>query len=104
MSSALGLEPNRKDLVIVDFAAAYNNVADDAIVIKGLQAIFDQHVKILKEAGLFHDFVYLNYAGDTQDPIGSYGTLKQLQKVSRKYDPRGLFQRAVPGPWKLFGR
>ncbi|GAB1314575.1 hypothetical protein MFIFM68171_04785 [Madurella fahalii] len=101
-TNSLGVEPNRKDLVIVDLAAAYNNVADDAIVINGLQAIFDQHVKILKEAGLFHKFIYLNYAGDTQDPIGSYGTLEQLRRVSRKYDPQGLFQKAVPGPWKLF--
>lgn len=51
-------------------------------------------------------FVYLNYAFDFQDPIGSYGEKNQafLQETSKnyRYNPEGLFQKGVPGGFKLF--
>jgi hypothetical protein len=39
-----------------------------------------------------------------QDPIDSYGVTvkKELQEVSKKYDPTGMFQKQVPGGVKLF--
>lgn len=101
-TNSLGLEPNVKDLVLVDIGAAYNNAADDATVQAAVQKIFNQHVRILKKAGLFLDWTYLNYAGSNQDPIGTYGDLATLRRVSKKYDPKGLFQTAVPGAFKLF--
>lgn len=101
-TNSLGLEPNVKDLVLIDIGAAYYNAADDAVVQAAVQKIFDQHVHILKKAGLFLDWTYLNYAGSNQDPIGTYGDLATLRRVSKKYDPKGLFQTAVPGAFKLF--
>jgi hypothetical protein len=49
-------------------------------------------------------FKYLNYAAPFQDPIGSYGEANQtkLREASHKYDPDKLFQKGVPGGWKLF--
>jgi hypothetical protein len=49
-------------------------------------------------------YKFLNYASQFQDPIGSNGAgnKKKLQEVSSKYDPEGLFQKAVPGGFKLF--
>lgn len=46
---------------------------------------------------------YLNYAAQDQDPLGSYGeeNLARLRAVSGKFDPRGMFQRNVPGGFKL---
>lgn len=101
-TNSLGLEPNVKDLVLVDIGAAYNNAADDAFVQAAVQKIFDQHVDILKKAGIFLDWTYLNYAGSNQDPIGTYGDLATLRRVSKKYDPKGLFQTAIPGAFKVF--
>lgn len=48
-------------------------------------------------------FIYMNYAFSNQDPIQSYGqaNVQKLQAASRKFDPDGLFQKAVPGGWKL---
>ncbi|KAJ5207789.1 hypothetical protein N7449_002168 [Penicillium cf. viridicatum] len=101
-TNSLGLEPNVKDLVLIDIGAAYYNAADDAVVQAAVQKIFDQHVHILKKAGIFLDWTYLNYAGSNQDPIGTYGDLATLRRVSKKYDSKGLFQTAVPGAFKLF--
>ena len=48
-------------------------------------------------------FVYLNYAGDFQDPLVSYGeaSVDFMRRVSTEYDPHGMFQSLVPGGFKL---
>ena len=53
--------------------------------------------------GLLHDFVYLNYANQAQNPIATYGreNVAGLKKAAERYDPRGVFQRQVPGGFKL---
>ncbi|KAI5927332.1 hypothetical protein F4810DRAFT_650325 [Camillea tinctor] len=54
--------------------------------------------------GQLIDFTYMNYSYNFQDPIGSYGAenKKELQRISQKFDPQGIFQKGVPGGWKLF--
>ncbi|KAI0469852.1 oxidoreductase FAD-binding protein [Xylariaceae sp. FL0804] len=101
-TNSLGLTPNVTDLVFVDIGAAYDDASDDDTIFAAVEAIFDQHVKIVQDAGLFKNFTYLNYAGENQDPLGTYGTLDKLRRVSREYDPRGIFQKAAPGGFKLF--
>lgn len=101
-TNSLGLKPNETDMVLVTIAAAYNNAADDDTILAAVEGFWGQQVQILQEAGLWFNFTFLNYAGPNQNPIKTYGTLPALQKVSKKYDPRGIFQTAVPGPWKLF--
>ena len=53
--------------------------------------------------GLHDDLIYLNYASDEQDLIAGYGAenVGKLKAVSRKYDPKQVFQRQVPGGFKL---
>ena len=65
-----------------------------------VQSIIDGYAA---ERDLKRDLVYLNYAGRNQDPLGSYGAdeLAQLRRVAAKYDSRGVFQRRVPGGFKL---
>lgn len=49
------------------------------------------------------NFVYLNYAGSEQDPLGAYGVsnIKLMKDVAAKYDPTGVFQTRVPGGFKI---
>lgn len=65
-----------------------------------VQSIIDVYAM---ERDLKRNLVYLNYAGRDQDPLGSYGVdeMAQLMRVAAKYDPRGVFQRQVPGGFKL---
>ncbi|KAI0103191.1 FAD-binding domain-containing protein [Nemania sp. FL0031] len=53
--------------------------------------------------GGLHRFKYLNYADPNQDVLGSYGdeSLAFLRATSQKYDPKGVFQKQVPGGFKL---
>ena len=103
-TNSLGLPAGDKDIVISVVTALYTNAADQEAVEKGLHTIVDKHEEIVSEAGLSIPFKYLNYAGKSQDPIGSYGQdiKERLQAVSKKYDPNGLFQTGVPGGFKLF--
>jgi len=50
------------------------------------------------------DWLYLNYAdGNSQDVIGSYGAenVERIRNASAVYDPTGVFQRLVPGGYKI---
>lgn len=48
-------------------------------------------------------FVFLNYAGASQDPLGSYGSanVQHMRDVAAAYDPAGVFQKRVPGGFKI---
>ena len=48
-------------------------------------------------------FRYLNYAHPGQNPLRSYGAdnFAELVEASRQYDPKGVFQKLVPGGFKL---
>lgn len=53
------------------------------------------------DAGL--DWIYLNYAHPSQDPLKSYGEDKVqfIREVAAKYDPTGVFQNRIPGGFKI---
>ena len=47
-------------------------------------------------------YINLNYAHAVQKVFGEGRRKKWLQKVSKVFDPEGIFQRCVPGGFKLF--
>ena len=49
------------------------------------------------------DWIYLNYADPSQNPLASYGpeNLKNLKDAAAKYDPKQIFQRLCPGGFKI---
>ncbi|KAI8945939.1 hypothetical protein F4801DRAFT_597197 [Xylaria longipes] len=92
----------------------------DGIILQ-LNAIvrtFDQnsfaHQKVKASIGVIKEFsrsiegglqnwICLNYADGSQDPIGSCGidNVKFLKRVAATYDPDGVFQTLCPGGFKL---
>ncbi|KAI1350260.1 FAD-binding domain-containing protein [Xylaria sp. FL0043] len=104
--NSLGLSPNVTDIVLVDLIVGWDDVADDDYMMAFIQNLANKQVQWLVQKGVHDSFIYLNYAGQQQDPIGSYGTngriKDHLQSVSKKYDPSGIFQHRVPGGFKLF--
>ncbi|KAL8943619.1 MAG: hypothetical protein Q9211_000923, partial [Gyalolechia sp. 1 TL-2023] len=103
-TNSLGLKPGETDTVMSVITAAYTNPADDAVVQQRLAAIVDKHERLLKKQRLYIGFKYLNYADVSQDVVASYGanSKRRLRDVSRRYDPRGLFQTGVPGGFKVW--
>jgi hypothetical protein len=76
-----------------------SNQAVEKVAHQALSAIESR----AKAKGLLRKFQYLNYAALSQAPLASYGAenFEFLKRVSKKYDPRALFQNRVPGGFKL---
>ena len=57
-----------------------------------------------KRRNLVNDYIYMNYASQFQDVVGSYGeSADKLRRIARKYDPTEVFQKLQPGYFKLQG-
>ena len=100
----LGLSPSDGALVLCLIAVTWDNPAEDTQVQTAARVLNDEAVQLAKSRGLFNKWIYLNYAAQWQDPIGGYGEVNKakLQATSKKYDPQGIFQKNVPGGFKLF--
>jgi len=89
--------------LVVDAGATWPGTVDNDAVYSVASSLRKEMVNLARDAELLLDFVYLNYAGSDQSPISSYGAANMaiLDKVSREYDPGQMFQRQVPGGFKL---
>ncbi|KAH6665549.1 hypothetical protein B0J14DRAFT_680709 [Halenospora varia] len=101
--NSLGLGPDAGYLVQLSLSTSWSNKSDDHLIDDMAKRLLGDIGVVTKAANAYDDFKYLNYAASWQDPFASYGfaNLENLWKVSRKYDPTGLFQTGVPGGFKL---
>ncbi|KAL8755064.1 MAG: hypothetical protein Q9184_004908 [Pyrenodesmia sp. 2 TL-2023] len=90
-------------LVLCLISATWDHPADDTLITTTAQDLNNDIIAAAKNAGLWHRWIYLNYADGSQDPISGYGdtSAAHLRAVSRMYDPGKVFQRSVPGGFKL---
>ncbi|KAJ4351001.1 hypothetical protein N0V95_004235 [Ascochyta clinopodiicola] len=53
--------------------------------------------------GADNPYLYLDYADKTQNPLASYGaeSVGKMKAAAKKYDPLGVFQKLVPGGFKI---
>ncbi|KAF2460944.1 putative oxidoreductase [Lineolata rhizophorae] len=102
--NSLGIKSQDAPVVNVLFTAAWGNASDDDAFFRAGREVIEDIEKLAKSQGKSHRYKYMNYAAGSQDPITGYGPeIKAfLQDTSKKYDPKGLFQKAVPGGFKLF--
>ncbi len=102
--NSLGLDPSLGSLVSIAFLTYWNNRDDDEKILGPFRRALEKLREDAKSRGTLVDYTYMNYSYTFQDPIGSYGAknMKKLQEVSKKFDPEGVFQKGVPGGWKLF--
>lgn len=102
--NSLGLDPANGPLVNFLLTVTWDDPADDALVTAKAQELYERSEAAAAEMGVQEDYLYLNYAAEWQDPIAGYGAdvVARLQATSKKYDPRGVFQKQVPGGFKLF--
>jgi hypothetical protein len=101
--NALGIDPENGPYFVLNFNAAWNKKEDEP----KFHSVIANVIKLVKaeakRRNLDNDFVYLNYASEYQDPIGSYGAKnkQRLVEISKKYDPKQVFQYLQPGGFKL---
>ncbi|KFY45217.1 hypothetical protein V494_01076 [Pseudogymnoascus sp. VKM F-4513 (FW-928)] len=99
----LGLGPEDNGFILL-LSASWPDAASTKAVQKATR-----HTMLLLEScaekkGLLLKFQYLNYAAPFQSPLESYGqeSLAFMRTVSKKYDSEGVFQKQVPGGFKLW--
>ncbi|KAL8854847.1 MAG: hypothetical protein Q9221_000353 [Calogaya cf. arnoldii] len=87
----------------LNYGVSYSNAADDELVYSTTRSYFEKVEQYTRSTGQHEPFIYMNYALPTQKVIESYGNVNGhfLRTVSRKYDPKQVFQRLVPGGFKL---
>ncbi|KAL8626231.1 hypothetical protein Q9189_008083 [Teloschistes chrysophthalmus] len=102
--NALGLSPSTGPQVLALQTIQWALPTDDAAINSAAREIWQRADALAQRMGLRRPWLYLNYAAQDQDPIASYGadSVERLKAASRKFDPNGLFQRNVPGGFKLF--
>lgn len=101
--NALGLEQETQPLIIALASAMWMNQVDDAAVYKAYTNWLSKTTQKAKEMDLDHDYLYMNYASQFQDPLRSYGanSIARLTEVAKKFDPDAVFQKLQPGHFKL---
>jgi hypothetical protein len=102
-TDVLGLSGQTENLMVMLLTSSWDNAADDALVDATVRSVIGGIESSAKALGEFNEWEYLNYAGTWQDPVSTYGesNVEFLRRVSAIYDPRGVFQRLVPGGFKL---
>lgn len=102
--NSLGVSPQDGNAVVMLITGIWNDTTSDALVEQTGEKIVEDITDLARNAGLLHQFQYMNYAGPSQSPIESYGTasMERLKEASKKYDPKKVFQKQVPGGFKLY--
>ncbi|KAK0883309.1 hypothetical protein LTR87_002817 [Friedmanniomyces endolithicus] len=101
--NSLGLTAADGNLFNLLLTVSWDSSAYDALIDTQAKALFDQAETYAKANGFYNEYLYLNYAAPWQKPIAGYGAanVANLMAVSRKYDPLQVFQKQVPGGFKL---
>lgn len=102
--NSLGLTPSDGPPVSILLLTTWQNKSDDETIFKTMRSTLEKIEALAVAKNTSVPYVFMNYAASFQDPISSYGAenKRKLQNVSKKYDPEGLFQKGVPGGFKLF--
>ena len=103
--NALGLDPAKGPLLLINPAPAWTDAEDDDKVNGFVNTLMERTRAEAEKRGLASEYIYMNYASKYQDVIASYGQTnkERLQSIAKKYDPKQVFQKLQPGYFKLDG-
>lgn len=101
--NAMAIPPSDGPLFIVLVNPGWDLPEDDKRVFAAVEDFVAGMRHLASEKGLLHRYIFTNYAYQTDDTIAGYGeeSIRKLKETSEKYDPEGIFQRGVPGGFKL---
>lgn len=85
------------------FFVQWDDAADDEALQSAASTYMQKVAQLTKQEGKSNEWIYLNYALQNQDPLGSYGkaNLDKIKAAAKVYDPTGVFQKLVPGGYKI---
>ncbi|KAM5352992.1 hypothetical protein ACJ41O_005714 [Fusarium nematophilum] len=103
--NTFGLEPSDGPLMIVQLSTTWEDPQLDALVEDSSRQLIAKIETMAEKRGLGNGFVYMNYAGSTQQVQRRYGKNNQrkLKRIAREWDPKGKLARLWRGYFKLEG-
>lgn len=101
--NAKDIDPADGPLFIILINPTWDLPENDDQVYSAVDDLLQQIRKIAGDRGLLHRYIFTNYGYHKDDVLAGYGeaSVQRLREVSKKYDPEGVFQKAVPGGFKL---
>ncbi|KAI9039670.1 FAD-binding oxidoreductase [Aspergillus affinis] len=101
--NVLGLERFDQAMFNILWDYSWDNESDDNLFYSLAESARVELDEYAKSRDAYNEYIYMNYAGSNQNPIHGYGpkNLAFVRQVGRKYDPKGVFQKQVPGGFKL---
>ncbi|KAI9690793.1 MAG: hypothetical protein M1822_008412 [Bathelium mastoideum] len=100
---AKGFSNDERPLMLMSFTWQWSDAAYDTVVRAHIANILDRSTQAAESLGLLNEWIYMNYAAPTQQPIASYGEANRefMERVQNQWDPDGVFQHLVPGGFKV---
>ncbi|KAI3397292.1 hypothetical protein diail_11024 [Diaporthe ilicicola] len=101
--NALGLKPSDGPLTLVQLTVTWDSADLDDVVEGEMSKLIDKVEAMAQERCELKGFVYMNYAGSTQQVLKRYGpeNFARLRDVADEYDPDGLLQQYWKGYFQL---
>jgi hypothetical protein len=101
--NAFDISPSDGPLLIVFIHPIWAEAGDDERVHREIGRLLDDFNEMAKESGKWHRYIFPNYGYVKSDVIAGYGeeSVDRMRKVAKKVDPEGVFQKCVPGGFKL---
>lgn len=102
-ANAMGLANRMGTRVVCLLSNAWADHADNERVYAASAALLAAIEKAARSLNADDPYIYLDYAAEWQDPIASYGdaSVRQLQELRARVDPKGVFTHLVPGGFKI---
>ncbi|KAK8009875.1 Bifunctional solanapyrone synthase [Apiospora arundinis] len=99
--NSMGLEPVAQNWFHLD--VLWQSAADDAKVAQAAQAIVDEIENAARNEGSYLPYLFMNDAHEGVPVIASYGAdnVRRMWEASKRYDPHQVFQKLLPGGFKL---
>ncbi|KAL2784741.1 hypothetical protein BJX66DRAFT_343726 [Aspergillus keveii] len=100
--NALGLDYD-EPLILLNPVLRWEDAADDAEIMRWSAEFVNRLTNEAKASDLHVPWLHTNYASELQDVLSGRRSddLQRLRDISRKYDPEKVFQRLLPGGFKL---
>ncbi|RDW67443.1 FAD-binding oxidoreductase [Aspergillus mulundensis] len=103
VGNVLGLDRFDENMLQVLYDYSWDNAADDALFQRLCEEAMAELDAYAQSIGKYNEYIYLNYADVTQNPLRGYGdeNVEFIRQVAARYDPEAVFQRQVPGGFKV---
>lgn len=101
--NVLGLDKVKDNAILWLATVAYKHAADDQVAHEKLEAYKTALEEYARKKDADVAWRYINYCDKTQNFLKSYGqdNIDFMKQVAAKFDPEGVFQKHMPGSFKI---